>query len=230
MKKVLAVLVVCLALSNVQAVTMDSLTWENKYECDALPTAAGWTADGVIVASAAGSILTLNDLSVAGDQSGWYNIASNVNFANGATIEFRCRVNDVTANDNYQAASVRFYDSASRIANIGFGQIGSTQYAWSNVPGGGMGVVFGGWHTYRITALTSEGIKWYVDDNPTVVNSGAIATWGETTVQFGDFTGGADANWDIDYIRWTNAGAFAAPEPASMCLVLTGLLFARKRK
>jgi hypothetical protein len=236
MNKFLAVLMVCLVASSVQAIviTPDSLTWENKYECDVTPNLAGWTAAGGFESSftsASGGILSMNSLAGPGNWFGWYDIASNVSFATGATIEFRARVNAVTTNDNYQGATIRLYDSSGNVANIGFGQAGTAQYAWSNSPGGGIGAVFGDWHTYRITALASEGIKWYIDNNPTAVHSGtSIANWGGTTVEIGDLTGGSDSNWDIDYIRWTGAGAFATPEPASMCLVLAGLLFARKRK
>jgi len=71
-----------------------------------------------------------------------------------------------------------------------------------------------------------------MDGNPVATGTGGYTLVDLPTANgwnLGDGTGGADADWDIDYVRWTDAGAYAVPEPATLGLLSLGGLFLRRR-
>ena len=84
-------------------------------------------------------------------------------------------------------------------------------------------------HTVRVTAL-GDVVRMYLDDDPTPVVTTIPLTYPGAVSPNGLNFGIAGIIADIDYICWTNEGAFAPiPEPATMVLLLTGTLVLRNR-
>jgi hypothetical protein len=47
----------------------------------------------------------------------------------------------------------------------------------------------------------------------------------------GDFSTGIGGDWEVDYIRYDDSGAYAIPEPASLGLLgLMGFIYLVKRR
>jgi len=112
---------------------------------------------------------------------------------------------------------LRFSDSAGNRLK---GEISPGSYGFyvagegtvSSIPGLTPTSADSSWHTLRFTmnGLGAGGLTTYLDNNPvpeSVVWLGSTGVANELT--FGDATGANDADWDIDYMRWTNQGAFA---------------------
>jgi hypothetical protein len=91
-----------------------------------------------------------------------------------------------------------------------------------------------GLHAYRFTADgTSTGTLNVYKDG---VSIGSFASTGValTTLRFGEDHGSSAGQIQWDYIRWTNAGAFAptaaVPEPAALSLAAVGALTLLRRR
>ena len=94
-----------------------------------------------------------------------------------------------------------------------------------------------GFHVFRIANTGDDYFVWRdgvllnADENsPFAPTNGSFNTGGAWFL--GDFSGSIGGNWEVDYIRVDNGGAFApVPEPSSLALLgLGGLLIARRRR
>ncbi|MFA5866154.1 MAG: hypothetical protein WC975_15890, partial [Phycisphaerae bacterium] len=84
---------------------------------------------------------------------------------------------------------------------------------------GGLG--YPGYHTYRLTRTTGTGtpggsivgyslVKLYVDDNPVPLFTKNLAMTAKNSDNwFGFGNGDATGEYNVDYVRWTTAGAYA---------------------
>jgi len=184
-------------------ITADSATWENKYEADTTPDASGWTVSGTSPSVSYGiARLDTYDDNTVGYWA--HNTGSGIDFFTGSTLEIRAKV---TQCQGGATTSIYIGDTVGRLI---FMEVKDTVFNFS-----GLGYysfdTTDDFHTYRISmSLGADNIKLYIDGNPTPVYTrtygSATATIGNFSI--GDLTGTNDADWEIDYIRWTDAGAF----------------------
>ncbi len=205
-------LLVAIAMVSVTAwvtadITADSTTWENGYEADVLPNTVGWTINGTAptVTDGIARLDTFDDGTV-----GWwsYNAGSGIDFSTGATLEIRAKVNEWQGG---ATTSIYVADTAGRLV---FMEVQATAFNFS-----GLGLYAfdtkDGFHTYRVSiGLGADKIKLYIDGSlsPVYTRTYGTATAAAGTFRIGDLTGANDADWEIDYIRWTDAGEFAPPQ------------------
>jgi len=251
MKNLIVVLIVTLMCvpSVFGIATADSTTWEGYYEADAFPhdvsavpaTSSGeiflWSDDGG-AASVGDGLLSINTIGmneVAVWSGAGGGLSPSLDFVTGSSFEIRFRINAVDGDGG--AMQLRFSDSAGNRLK---GEISPGSYGFyvagegtvSSIPGLTPTSADSSWHILRFTmnGLGHGGLTTYLDNNPvpeSVVWLGNTGIANELT--FGDATGGNDADWDIDYMRWTGEGAFAAPEPITLGLLGLGSLFVRRR-
>ncbi|MFI4910291.1 MAG: hypothetical protein ACIAQZ_01345 [Sedimentisphaeraceae bacterium JB056] len=188
-------------------ITADSTTWENSYEADASPDTVGWTVNGT-APTVAGGIAKLDTFDDG--TTGWwsYDAGSNFDFSTGATLEIRAKVNEWQGG---ATTSIYVADTAGRLLFM------EPQAAAFNFSGLGLYAfdTTDDFHTYRIAIGTgTDEIKLYIDDvlTPVYTRTYGGATAAAGTFRIGDLTAGNDADWDIDYIRWTDGGSFAPPQ------------------
>lgn len=203
-----------LLASSLMAVTADSTTWEGSYEANDIPSNDGWTAVGTAEYLGIAQDGVLNMDSYDDDALGYWQMDGiGFNFNTGMSIEFRAKMNE------YQdggSSVVQFYDINSSLVGITLRNNrisltnSTTEYLDPN-----------DFHTYRFTLNPdSQAVLCWLDDATEPFMSGRIAYKNMTTsdtLMFGDLTGAADADWDIDYIRWTNEGDFAPVGVESYC-------------
>jgi len=199
------------------AVDPNSSSWEGHYEAVDFPNAeSGIPLDydpgfPSGASSVNGGLLNLNTLGT-NDLVLWGGMANSLSptltFADGASMEIRFRVNSYDVDGG--AMLYRVSDTAGNMIYGEFSPEGGGFYTGTNgliAPVSGM--AGGGFHTLRLTMAGSV-LNAYLDGNFVATGIGTIALAGDDNViLFGDGTGTNDANWDIDYIRWTDAGAFA---------------------
>ena len=75
-----------------------------------------------------------------------------------------------------------------------------------------------GFHVYRMT-MDGTGCRLYVDGVASPVLTGTLGAGAAISIEFGDETGGADAEYQTDYIRWTDGGAFAFPSTGTVIMI-----------
>ena len=77
------------------------------------------------------------------------------------------------------------------------------------------------YHVYRLTA-DADGYKFFIDGGYVRLGGPAMLTNPDvptpTQIQFGDFTGTQDSEYFLDYVRYTDGGAFFPEEPAATFL------------
>ncbi len=179
--------------------------WQDRYDADTLPDAAGWTVSGWSSGwnESFGVFNGIMHIDTIGKDAGLiFNYEGNgLDFVQGATVEIRAKNNLFEGGG---AAMVNFYDSADRgcvmeLTSTGFNITNCrfTTLATQN-----------DFHIYRITLQTGTGgVKLYYDGNDqpvgvTTLYSGYSGLGRAGKIQFGDMTGANDADWEIDYIRW----------------------------
>ncbi|MFI4910290.1 MAG: hypothetical protein ACIAQZ_01340 [Sedimentisphaeraceae bacterium JB056] len=216
MRRIYTLIMVFMMLlaSSLMAVTADSTTWEGSYEATDIPSNDGWTAvaNAEYISIAQDGVLNMD--SYDDDDYGYWTMSDvGFNFNTGMSIEFRAKMNE------YQdggSAVVQFYDVNASLVGITLRNNrisltnSTTEYLDPN-----------DFHTYRFTLNPdSQAVLCWLDDANEPFMSGRIAYKNMTTsdtLMFGDLTGTADADWDIDYIRWTNEGDFPPVGVTSYC-------------
>jgi hypothetical protein len=223
------------------AITADSTTWGESWEGTTLPYASGqfgaYWFDGSPLAAYESSHTALqpnNTMNInASTGALWYTHATPItfNFATGASVEWRIKSHYGTANAGQDFISI---DTGSQniFMNLTYpdaiptGKITFLDKSMAFAMYSGPENDF---HTFRLTALGSVA-KLFIDNNPIA----ALTTTVGSGVGYG-YTGHLE--WgdklmatDFDYVRWTNAGAFDLPEPATMGLLLVGGLTLFRRK
>jgi hypothetical protein len=198
--------------------TGSSTTWEGHYEADDFPDVESGINFDTGGGTVSGGLLNLDTLGTDGYLL-WGGAANSLSptlsFTDGASMEIRFRVNSYDVDGG--AMLFRVSDTAGSMIYGEFSPEGGGFYTVTDgliAPVSGM--VGGSFHTLRLT-MSGSILNAYLDDNPVEVGTGTIALTGDNNViLFGDGTGANDADWDIDYIRWTNDGAFV-PTPEPVC-------------
>jgi len=209
------------------------------YEGDFLPDSASsnpqWSAlytEGS--ASVSGGILTIT---TTGAQSEAYRYVGGTGTAwdptgAGSTIEINLKVDSVDAGAGRAGDMLIATGTNAWLLRWGNGVISEELNGDSYLM-----ATTDAFHTYRLTIPNDTGpMNLYVDGNTTAATSFAgVASGTLTRIDFGDTLDPGDGGvvqWD--YIRWTNAGAYApeaVPEPASLGVVaLGGLALLRRRR
>jgi hypothetical protein len=222
----------CLAVDN------KSHCWEGRYEADAMPGTAGFIFgddyDPTGAFTVGGGLLNID--SMGSDNFAWVgggqansHLGSPMTFATGASLEIRFRVNAVEEVAGGEML-IRFSDSAG---NHIWGEISPGGGGYYNYGPGGdpldtfAPVVGSSFHTLRLTMSGTDEVTpgtgvvtAYLDDNPLAAGSAGYTFFEAATPNarlLDDGTGADDADWDIDYVRWTDAGAFA-PDNDPVCV------------
>ena len=252
----IAMAILILGLAQIAtAATADSTTWESKYEGDGMPNTVGWSE--VRGASGYTSMLTdggtdymhFNNLGQDPTASVRWDKDPSGTVGTAVSLEFRLRIPSFWTTDPGNAA-LQMYASTS-LAGTPNGEnylffypngIDATHTHTAALPQGAFGYYEGldltQWHTYRLTNEYNSGtdtieFNLYLDNvnNPF---TWSVSGWNNGWDGFvmGTMAGGAGVwtEWDLDYVRWTNTGAFPAPEPATMALLGMGGLLALLRR
>ena len=216
------------------AITADSTTWEGFYEADTQPVASGWldlggNANTTVIPDGANNYI--NHQATAGYEG--YRYVKNPGTLDpqtngGISLEFRIRVRTGQFFMHFWPSSV----ADARWLAIYVSDSNITIKDGDAAPSGIANTNPGDWTTFRITCDDADW-KVYRDTDqsvqaqiPVVADSGAYGLY-----QMAAYAVYGSDDFDIDYIRWTDAGAMVIPEPATMgLLALGGLLGLRRRK
>lgn len=224
--------------------TKDSADFAYKYEADVLPDAAGLGftlqdsanifADSVTLSS---GVLTINtDTNATANDIIYYQMNGgnwSPSFLGDFTLEIRANVRP-NNNGTYGAAV-----GMSDVNSAGFFQMFHNKVNMEGVdiatdPNND------GFHVFRVVSISDgssagQTFRVYRDGVQVGSDVGQITNFTGDLLRFGDFiSGSAEANFDIDYIRWDTSGAWTPviPEPATLSLAAcAGLaLVARRRR
>jgi hypothetical protein len=208
--------------------TGNSSTWEGQYQGTVLPTADGFGDGnpGGAITSVSGGFFHFNTTTTETEDFYYLNGANDINFATGASLEFTMDINQVTGAGGCDFV---FDDSTGKAIVVGF-EPGDVFVANNGV----YDMNFSGVNTYRLTVLGSN-LNFYVDNNPTPVVTGSdlYPSNGIGNLYWGDVSGGAFSNFDLESMSWTNQGAFApvtVPEPTTFGVAAIGLLALMRRR
>jgi hypothetical protein len=202
----------------------DSANWAGFYEGDAFPDADGsWAGGADYFNIAFPSLGSLRMDSFNFNWSGFYDldVPPLFDFDDGVSVEFSARM------DIYEgggAAQFQVYDVFSREVSFGLRDDGIS----INGIGNYLMDTTDGFHTYRLTISRGSGqVRLYVpDDSANLTPDLPVleGTLDETPngilfdlIRFGDQTGPNDADWRLDYIRWTKEGDFPLPGTPAIC-------------
>lgn len=218
---------------SAMAQTADSTTWEGSFEADNLPPEGNWDAIGGPGTLGAGFINFPPSGALDGVRN--LNFVADSHTNGGASFEIRTRVNSGTSGTIFghifTSAVAGHYEWLTYY--IGGGQIqinNSNSFANDNA------TVALDTSVFNAFRFTHDGSGWnlYFNDDATVQASLVHhPEAGEGIPYNGQFAfyhayGGSD-DVDLDYLRYTDHGAFAAPEPATMAVLGLGGLMLRRR-
>ena len=203
-------------------VTFASDTWEHRYECDGYPDSFGWTlgvGSANSYASFGGGILTIDSIDF--NQSPWYRFENpTLNLTSGSPpgVSLEWRVKMIESESAASAAAclcgITADDGAGSTKR---GVIGLVE-AQLLAPAAYAMDTTDKFHVYRLT-MDASGYKLYLDGEAATVLSGAAGAGGNIFIEFGDETAGDDAEYENDYVRWTDGGAFAFPPKGTMIII-----------
>ncbi len=193
----------------------------NKYECNNLPTQAGWTkVEGNSTYNPASIVnapppdpnkyLRINDTSTASGDKIKYAKSWTVSPSVGATVvaRMRCASGGHLYGTNIGVGDTSNYESLYLLASGSIALEVSSKAA---------AVTTQDWHLYRVTIRNND-INVYLDENPVPIipgNGNFIHGCPAANIQQLRIGSGASAGTqDIyyDYVYWTTAGAFAPQE------------------
>jgi hypothetical protein len=229
-----------------------SLDWTFKYDGNVLPGASGsvtysngttsqfsqagspnMSTDGQVLhfaqLSGGGYGLIRHDTTVPSGTGATMDLDSSV----GYTVEFRAKL-DGTLDDRFGGASIQLENGTS-VYTIGLGDVNGADSGYVldlSTTHDQVIALPDGFHTFRFTAKDTA-TALYVDGllamtGFTGANLAGSPIW---RLQVGDFTGGANAGWDLDYLYAYDGGAVPAPEPGSgMLAVVGGLMLLGRRR
>ncbi len=212
-------------------VLANGVTWAYTYEGNVLPDNAAanpvWTKlfNTAATETVSNGILTIDGPALTDyvdyeiGPSPWSPTAA------GTTIEFRLKVDSEVANTPRGAQSLIAY-AGSTMYYIGL----ATNKVFDALLGGASSIPMDttdAFHTYRLTinGLTGTG-TFYVDGNPTpaFTTPGVSLSPAQTHLDFGVNSANEAGKVEWDYIRWSNAGVFPAPEASTCTLVILGAI------
>ncbi len=186
-----------------------TVTWPNRYECDQLPLAAGWTlAEGHTgYESIVSGTLRIHDTSTNSGDKVKYTRSWSASPSVGATVLARMRC---ASGGHYFASNLGVSD----------GQHSETLYLRAN---GILGLynsnlivpfVTTDWHVYRMT-IRGQDLNVYADENPQPVIRGTrafVSPLAQLWVMIGSGSSAGVQDVYYDYVYWTTQGAFAPGE------------------
>jgi hypothetical protein len=228
----------------------ESAGYPYRYEADVLPSAfspayAYASGNGLLetaYATITNGILKLDtDTIGTGSDSGWYSLTGGTgtvwdpHFLGGYTMEVRMK----SLPNNASAYNAWFYWYDLNSATLM--QVWSNKVYLNGVEVTGLDNQ-SAFHDFRIVSemaassadqkfdLYRDGVL-IIDDAPNWTDFTAYYAGVNGLVKFGDMTGTQESNIEIDYIRWDTTGAYTPiPEPATMMLLIGGLVLSFRRK
>lgn len=229
-----------LAGDAIGAITADSTTWEGAYEANGTDTPASTLGFGDFGGSSystvAGGVLhfdTIGSDAVAVYEKWPANqLSPTVDFSDGGSLEFRIKINAVEGGG---AAMITLFDVNDDGIIVEFDP---TYINFPNVDWRPVNLA-DDFHTFRLTIVSQPSplVTVYLDNSTTPLFTMTSMYYsgggrGPNAMLIGDGAGASDADWELDYIRWTDAGALApVPEPTSLSLLcIAGGLALRRRR
>jgi hypothetical protein len=206
-------------------VTSDSTTWEGSYECDALPVDAGWTSnsgggENPMTTVIADPLNPGNNFirTVAPDDGAYYRGyrwikdpgAFDAQTNGGVTFEFR--VKTVSKLMYVDARTSSATDSRRLIIDV---STDSVRIKDNDINTDVVdGIDEGEWTTLRVSCDDTSW-KVYLNDDPSVYLEVAVtgSRGVRTEERFDVYALYPDMEFELDYFRWTNAGAFDNSPP-----------------
>jgi hypothetical protein len=212
---VLVLLLIYSTNANAETSIRDSNNWEGSYECNVMPSAVGWTCDGLpdannapLYTTISNGILTFNTVGSYPDAMSFWEMPLVFDFNSvGISVEFKVKY---IGGDAAGSACISVIDTHDRYVVM---SLDSNIFNLINV-GNFPQLLNDDFHIVRVTMKTGSGnVKVYVDNKlkPRMQRDfiEQLSSGFGNTIMFGDQTpSGGNSNWQIDWLRWTLQGTF----------------------